>query len=228
MAHVAKIDFNGDPNVGLYCVASDSFCLVGKSVSKKDVAEIKDIFKVPVIQANVYGTSLVGIFAVACKNILLLPDVVFENELKKIKSVASEIGVAVKLVKVENTALANNVLCNGKVGILSSQFPEDVCKEIVNALGIKAVQANLAGTETPGSVGVLTSRGAIFSPNLNTEEIKKVEKIVGFEIGLGSVNMGAPMVGSGIVANSNGFLVGSLSSGYEIGRVEESLGFLKA
>jgi translation initiation factor 6 len=53
-----------------------------------------------------------------------------------------------------------------------------------------------------------------------------VEEYLGFEIGLGTLNMGSPIVGSAVVANSNGFIVGGLSSGHEIGRVEESLGFL--
>jgi translation initiation factor 6 len=228
MARVAKIDFNGDSNVGLYSVASDSFCLVGKSVSEKDVAVIKDILGVPVIQANVYGTSLVGIFAVACKNVLLIPDVIFDNELEYICSEAAKIGVEVKLLKTENTALANNILCNDKKGFFSLRFTKATCEKVANLLGIKAIRIDLADTETPGSVGVLINDGAIFSLNLSDDDVTKVEKFLGFEIGLGSINMGSPMVGSGVVANSKGFLVGSMASGFEIARVEESLGFLNS
>lgn len=227
MVHVAKINIDGDPNIGLYCIASDNFCLVGKSVPKKYMKIIAEVFKVPIIQSNVYGTSLVGVFAVACKNILLLPDVIFENELNEIKSKAAEIGVTIKLIKTEHTALANNILCNSKKGILSSRFSAGDRKKITEALNLETKQLDLAQTKTPGSIGALTTRGAIFSSNLNNEEIKLVENFLGIEIGLGSVNMGSQMIGSGVVANSNGFLVGGDSSGYEIGRVEESLGFLK-
>ena len=59
------------------------------------------------------------------------------------------------------------------------------------------------------------------------ELIKKLEKMLGFEIGLGTINLGNPFVSSGIIANSFGFAVGEASSGFEISRVDESLGFLK-
>jgi len=226
MVHVAKLNFNGDPNVGLYCVASDKVCLVGKSVPAKYVKKLKEVFKVPVIQANIYGTSLVGIFASVAKNVILLPDVIFERELDEIRAASTKLGLKVKTLKTDKTALANNILCNDNLGIVSTQFSKDEVTQIEAALGIKTIQLNLAEMDTPGSAGVLTSRGAVFSPNLSDEEIAKVEKLLGFEIGLGSINMGSPIVHSGVVANSNGFIVGALSSGYEIGRVEESLGFL--
>ena len=227
MVHVAKLNFKGDPNVGLYCVASDKVCLVGKSVPAKQVAKLKEVFKVPVIQANVYGTSLIGIFASAAKDVLLLPDVIFERELTEIKAASTKLGIKVKTFKTDKTALANNILCNDKVGIVSTEFSKEEVAEIEKLLGIKTIQLDIAEMDTPGSAGVLTSRGAMFGPNLSDEEIAKVEKLLGFEVGLGSINMGSPVIHSGVVANSHGFIVGGLSSGYEIGRVEESLGFLE-
>ena len=226
MVHVAKLNFKGDPNVGLYCAVSDKVCLVGKVVPAKQAKLLKDIFKVPVIQTNVYGTSLVGIFTAISKNIILLPEVVFERELSSIRDAAAKFNIEVKTIKTDNTALANNIICNDKVGIVSTNFSKAEVKEIEKALKIKVKQFDLAEMDTPGSAGVLTSKGAMFSPNLDDKEIAKVEKILGFEIGLGSVNMGSPIVHSGLVANSKGFIIGGLSSGYEIGRAEESLGFL--
>jgi translation initiation factor 6 len=39
----------------------------------------------------------------------------------------------------------------------------------------------------------------------------------------GTVNFGLPLVGAGIVANSNGAVCGRQSTGVELGRMEEAL-----
>ncbi len=223
MAHALKLAFNGDPNIGMYGVATDKFVLLGKSVPQKYVKEIEEALEVPVIQINVYGTSLVGIFIVATSRTVLVPDLIFEAELKEIVHKLKPLGVEVKTIKTQHTALCNNILVNDKVGIISTEYDKTTTKKISEALGIKAIQLDLMGSNVPGSIGVLTNKGAIFGSNLSDDEIKKIEKLTGFEIGLGSINMGSPLMHSGVMANSNGFLIGSLSSGYEISRVDESL-----
>lgn len=226
MAHADKLSINGDPNIGLYGLATDKFCILGKSVPAKIVKTFEEVLKVPVVQANIYGTGFVGLFVAATSKIVLVPEVIFERELKELRE--SLKGIAeVKTVKTEHTALANNILNNDKVAFVSPEFSKQEVGDIEKTLKVKVVQTSLAGLEVPGSAGVLTSKGAIINPNLSDAEIKKVEKLVNFEIGLGTINMGSPIVSSGLIANKNGFVVGSLSSGYEISRVDESLGFLQ-
>jgi len=43
---------------------------------------------------------------------------------------------------------------------------------------------------------------------------------------LGTVNYGAPLVGSGLVATDEGYVVGEDTTGPELGRIEETLGFI--
>lgn len=44
---------------------------------------------------------------------------------------------------------------------------------------------------------------------------------------IGTVNHGFPMIGSGLVANDHGALIGRLTTGIEMGRIDEALGFLQ-
>ena len=48
-------------------------------------------------------------------------------------------------------------------------------------------------------------------------------EIFDIEIMEGTVNFGLPLVGAGIVANSNGAVCGRQSTGVELGRMEEAL-----
>ena len=221
-----KLNFHGDPNVGLHGLATEKFCLLGRCVNEKQSAEIEKVLKVPAFHVGLYGTDLIGLFAVATHSSILLPDIVFPNELKKIREEMSKTNVKVHTLKTEHTALGNNILINENRGIISTVYDKKSAEQIKKAFpDVKFEQFDLSGLTIPGSLGKVTSKGGIFSPNISDAEIKKLEKLFGFEIGLGTVNMGNPFVSSGIIANSNGVIVGSMSSGYEISRIFESLGF---
>ncbi len=227
MVHIDKFSFKGDPNVGLYCVATDKFFLVGKDVSSTQLKKLEKIFKVPPIQINIYNTNLIGLFICANSNTILVPEVIFKDELKEIKEKVK--GLAeVKVVKTELNALGNNILTNDKVAVVNEEFSAAKAKEIGKVLGVKVKRGLKMGTLSllPGSAGTLTNKGAIFPTDLSESDITQLEKLLGFEIGLGTISMGGKMVGSGVVANSFGLVVSTLSSGYEIARADESLGFL--
>ena len=229
MAHIAILNFHGDPNVGLHGLATDKFCLLGRCVRDEDLKKIESVLHVPVFQVGLYGTDLIGLFAVATSTTVLLPEIIYPNELKNLRVQLSKIGVKVFTLKTEHTAFGNNILLNDKNCILSTVYDKKTVAQIKKIFpDVNFEQMDLAKLSIPGSAGKVTNKGGVFSPNLNDSDIAKVEKLFGFEIGLGTVNMGNPFVSSGIIANSFGFVVGANSSGYEMARVDESLGFLKA
>jgi len=214
-----KFDVNGDPNIGLYGIATDKFCLLGTTVPKKYLKKIEDTLKVPVYQAKLYGTDLVGIFAVGNSKCVLIPDIIFESEMEALKK------LPIKFVtfKTEKTALNNTILCNDEIAFVSKEYTKEEVKQIKDALGVKVVQIDIAETSLPGSCGVLTNKGAIFNPLASDDEVKKIEKELGKEVGLGTSNLGNNFVSTGLMANSKGFIIGKLTSGHEIMRIDESL-----
>ena len=225
---ILKLNFHGDPNAGLHGLATEKFCLLGGCATDKEVKDIESVLKVPVIRVNLYGTELVGIFAVATSDAVLLPEIIYDAELKHLKEKLKQIGVSVSVIKTEHTALGNNILINENAGIVSTVFGKKTFEEIKKAFPkVKFEQMDLSGLSIPGSLGAVTAKGGLFSPNISDTDIKKIEKLFGFEIGLGTVNLGNPFVSSGIIANSNGVVAGSLSSGYELARIMESLGIFE-
>lgn len=225
MVHVDKVNFKGDPNIGLYCVATDKYVLLGEELSKSKLNLLKEVLGVPIITSKIYGTPFVGIFCVANSNTVLVPEIIFDEEFesltKQLKGIAE-----VKKIKTLKTALGNNILCNDKVGILSKEFSDKELKDVQSKLGIDVRQIRLAEGDVPGSYGILTNRGGILGSIVKDAEIKSVEKLIGFEVGVGTVSTGSSIMSSGIIANSNGFLVSTNSTGFEMGRIDESLGFI--
>ena len=224
--HISILSFHGDPNIGLHGLATDKYCIVGKCVSDKQVKELEDVLKVPVYRATIYGTDLAGLFLAGNSSVLLVPKIVFENELKNLKIAMEKINVKIFVIDTDHTAFGNNILLNDKNAIISTVFNKEAEKQIHTALGFKPIMMDLAGTSVPSSVGKITNKGAIFSPNLSDDDIRKLEKLLGFELGLGTVNLGNPFISAGLIANSFGLAIGEQSSGFEISRVDESLGLM--
>lgn len=217
----------GDPNIGLYARATDKFCLVARNIRDKDEAELKEVLDVPLIKLGLYGTELVGVFCVANSSAVLIPDIIYKSERAHLEKELKKLRVKLHIIKTEHTALGNNMLLNDKAGIISSELSREDAAQVKKAFPkVEFVQMSLADS-LPGSVGAVTNNGGVFSHNLSDKEISSVEKLFGFEIGLGTANLGSPFIASGVIANSKGFAVGANSSGYEVGRIDESLGFLK-
>jgi translation initiation factor 6 len=74
--------------------------------------------------------------------------------------------------------------------------------------------------------GAATNRGILVHPRASVSEIDQLENLFGLSVDIGTVNFGSPLIGSGLLANSHGYLAGSETTGPELGRIEDALGFL--
>jgi len=225
MAHAISLSFQGDPNVGLKAVATDSLCFIGKGFSKYS-KKIEKTLGVPVFELGIYGTDLCGVFIVANSNGILVPSIIFDKEKTAIEAIAKKFKLKLGILETDLTAIGNNIVCNDKFAIVNSDYSTKEVKIIKETLGVKVKKIDLAELKLPGALGIITNKGAIFGQLLEDKDVKKVEKYLEIEIGLGTVNRGNPFMKSGLIANSNGFVIGSLTSGFETYRIDEALGFI--
>jgi translation initiation factor 6 len=73
---------------------------------------------------------------------------------------------------------------------------------------------------------VVTNKGCLCHPKIDEEELQQLESLFHVKAMIGTVNHGFPMIGSGLVANDHGALIGKMTTGIEMGRIDEALGFL--
>jgi translation initiation factor 6 len=73
---------------------------------------------------------------------------------------------------------------------------------------------------------VVTNKGLLAHPRITDAEIAICEELFGLPVDIGTVNLGSPLVGSGLLANSRGYVAGDETTGPELGRIEDALGFL--
>jgi len=220
--HVLITNFNGNPNVGLYGFATDKFCLLGRDAPEKLHAKISEVLDVPIIMMSIAGTSLVGIFVNGNKNCLIIPKIAFPQELE----ILDKHKIKYRLIDTKFTCLGNNIICNDKGCIVSNEYGEKEIKQIKDALKVDVVKSKIAELNTLGSLAVHTKKRLLCHHEILEQEAEIIKKVLKVEVYTGTINMGVPFIGSGVLCNNKGFIIGDASGGPEIINVDESLGFL--
>ena len=222
MVHIERTNFRGDPNLGFYAIPTDDFCIVGKGLMSKNIKKIEEILKVEVVKATISGSEMIGLFSAANKNGIVLPKIVEDKEIEFFK----KMGLNVFVAKVKPTAMGNLILVNDKGCIISKDL-KGLKKEIEDCFGVPVEVGTIAGLSVVGSAGYVTNQGLLVHRDCKEDEMKMLEDVLKVEGDIGTVSFGSPFVGASIVANSNGFLVSEQTSGPELQRVDEALGFVK-
>ena len=151
-----------------------------------------------------------------------------DKELENIKEQLEKIDSKVSVVRLDtkHNVLGNLIVANDSGAVISPVL-EDKKEEISKLLKVPVVVSNIMDFEIVGSVCVTTNKGFllnIYAEETDYEFVKKALKVDG---DIGSVNLGGPFVSSGILANSNGVIVGKNTTGPETARIDEALGFLE-
>ncbi len=94
-------------------------------------------------------------------------------------------------------------------------------------MGVKVDKGTIGGLKTVGMAGLATNKGLLLHPRVSEDEIAVIEELFGLPVDVGTVNLGSPLVGSAVLANSHGYFAGEDTSGPELGRIVDALGFLE-
>ncbi|MBS1266348.1 MAG: Translation initiation factor 6 [Candidatus Woesearchaeota archaeon] len=215
------LSFRGNPNIGLFTYCNDKFCLVGNSVREDNVEKLKKNLEVDVHQIRLAGTDLVGVFAAGNNNCLLVPDIVFEQELK----VLDKLDINYKIINTKLTALGNNILCNEHGAIINSDFEDSAAQQIEEALQVRVKKADIASLNIVGALCVCREKKGLVSINASKNEIQFIYEFLGFNCTPTTISRGTPYLKSGIINNSKGMLISELSTGVEISQADTGLGY---
>lgn len=218
-----KTALQGNPNVGLYGFCTDTYCIVAPEFTTEQVKKIQEVLRVPVYQIKIARTSLVGALVTGNKNILLVPSITDDAEIHNLK----QFKIPYKVIQTKVTALGNAILCNDNGALVSREYSADTKKIIRQALQVTLHPGEIATTEVPGSCVVHNKHAAVIHAFATEIQIKEVESLLGVKCTKGTVNFGSPYIRSGVLANSNGMIIGDASTGIEIENIYEALGFLK-
>ena len=216
-----KALFEGNSFVGIFAKTSEKITIVPKNSPEKFVRICGDAFGTQVVLASVDSSELLGIFCCMNGRGIVLPEFVSKGEVDEFRGV----GLEVLVMKDRHASIGMNVAANDKVAMVNPKIPASIARKIGECLDVEVIRRKIGPYGTAGACCVMTNRGFVLH-NAQGGELEKLEKELGMRGGIGTVNMGNAFVGTGVVANSNGYVVGERTSGFETHRLDEALGFI--
>ena len=215
---VILADVFGSPNIGVYCFCNEELAIVPPGLTNRKLKQFAETLDVNVCSTTVGGSTLVGALVAGNSKGLLVPHTIQDYELHRIEEFSK-----VVIVESKWTALGNVVLANDFGVILHPDAPREITKSM-DDLGVQPAHGNIGELPFVGALAIATNQGALLSPNTLKEEQSVIEAALKVGTELSTTNGGVPFVKSGILANSKGAVVGSLTRGAELMQITKVLG----
>jgi len=212
-------DVNGNPYVGVYCVASEQMAILPDVVESKVAKDIERILGVRVVRTNIAGATVVGSLAVMNSQGVVVTNFVERHELARLPK-----QLRVGRMEEKINAAGNNILASDRAALVHPQASRETLRMIEDVLGVEAVKGKIAGIDTVGSACIATSKGVVCHPKTTQDELKWISSLFKVPASAATLNYGTPYLGACAVANSKGAYVGSRSTPIELGRLEDGLG----
>jgi translation initiation factor 6 len=215
--------FAGSAYVGVFARATDDCLLVRPDVDDDLRESIAEELGVDAVATTVGGSGTVGALATGNENGLLVSDRVSDRERERI---AEAVDLPITELPGRINAAGNVVLANDTGAYVHPDLPREAVQAVENGLDVPVERGTLAGVRTIGTAAVATNRGVLCHPKSTDEELDFLEDLLSVPADIGTINYGGPLVGSGLIANEHGYVVGQDTTGPELGRIEDALGYI--
>ena len=213
-------DVFGNACIGVYSLVNDKIAIVPPQVPETKRQKVEDWLKVKVVATTVGKSVIIGVLACSNSNGVVLPPFADEEEIEAIKSAAD---INVTIMDTKKTAYGNMVLANDRGAIVGPGLERGDVDKIADTLGVEVVSSEIAGLPYVGSLATATNKGVLAHPMLKDEERKVLEDVLKVPVDVGTVNCGIPYVATGLLGNSNGAMVGLLTTGPEMFIIGQAL-----
>ncbi len=209
---IEKLEIGRNPFIGAFGIANEEIAFLSVDFTEKKAKIVEKILSTEVQLTTVSRTNLVGILGAGNTHGLVLPYTVEDHEIDPLK----EADVNVEILSTKHTALGNLIACNDNGAVISTKLKEEA-KTIEDALDVEVF---IQGSHNYGSMILCTNHGSLVHPAL-TEETDEFEAAFDVEVDVGSANRGVYYLGISVLANTQGAVVGNLTTGPEMNKIED-------
>ncbi len=210
---IYKYDVYRSPNIGIFLKANDKFLFLPKGFADSKQEKLQSFLNVQCVRTSVAQTRLLGPLSVVNNNGILLPRIAEDYEVQELKKAT---GMNVERIQLKVTALGNLIAANDKAGLASPIIPKESFKQMQDVLGVPIEHISIDTYHQVGALVVSTNHGAAVHPKISERKMELIKESLKVDVEAATVNGGVPFVASGVVANSNSAVVGTLTTGPEL------------
>ncbi|MCC7553693.1 MAG: translation initiation factor IF-6 [Methanobacteriaceae archaeon] len=219
-----RLDIVGNPNLGVFILVTEDVAIVPFNLADDKINQIKEVLEVDIIKSSISGSNLIGSLAIANSKGIIVSPYTFDREIK----VLVDYGLNVAKLPDKYSAVGNIVAVNDVGGIASPFISSESIEVIEDTLDIDVKNSSIIGKDIIGSLITVTNNGFLIDKNASPKELEYAKEIFAVEGNVGTVGRGISFVGACCIANTKGAIVAENSTGPEMARIEEALGFLEA
>lgn len=204
--------------IGVYARTWDDIAILPPTAEREEVSDFQEILGVEVRKALVNNSNLLGSMTVINSNGIIVGQNGWEGgfDLKVT-------GRNILYLKDKINAIGNDIIANDHAALIHTGFNATSRKRIEDALGVEVIKGTIGKIKTVGSVGVVTQKGMLVTPEATEEEQEFLSGLFKVPVKAGTANFGNMYIGSSIIANSKGILVGKDTTPIELGRIDDIL-----
>ncbi|MFQ5837337.1 MAG: translation initiation factor IF-6 [Thermoplasmata archaeon] len=212
-----KVDFSGNPYVGVFCNANDSILVASPHVPLEALKRAGTALEVLVVQTTLGGSTIIGSLIAMNSHAALVTNFAEMEEVAKLG------GIDVYRLDHKLNAVGNNILVNDRGAICHPGYGRQAIQEMEDVFGVEVEPSTIGGMRTVGSAAVANNKGALCHPHSSEEELKIVKEVLRVKPVIATANYGTPQLGACVVGNDRGAVMGTPTTPIELGRIEEGL-----
>jgi translation initiation factor 6 len=218
---IRTVDIYDTSMIGVFATCTEDVGLVPTGTKPETCAIIEDSLDIRVAEVLVNGSVVLGALSRGNSNGFLFSYGIDVKEMQELTD------LKVEILPDKLNAVGNIVLANDSAALVHPELSDRAIEAIARTLEVEVYRGTIAGINNVGMAGVVTNKGLLVHPKVTASEREILEKIFELQVNIGATNFGTQMLGSGLLANSKSYLAGSDTTGAELGRIEEALGFIK-
>jgi translation initiation factor 6 len=218
-----RLDFNGNSYIGVHAKCTEKYVLVSPYLSEATADKLSSTLDARVIRMLIGDSSAIGSLVAGNSQGFVVSSFASYQDVKKIKSDDAKV---VRLPGRLNAA-GNLILANDTTALVHPKLTDRALESVRRALNVDVYMGTIGKLGNVGMAAVATNTGLLVHPKVTDSELAFLEEKFRLPVDIGTVNSGFPFVGSALLANSKGYAAGSETTGAELGRIEDALGFIE-
>lgn len=215
-----RAHFNGSSEIGAYSLLTNNYMIIGASKTPYLTEIVQDLVDVPIIETTINSISTVGSLTQGNKYGLLIPTTTHDHEMAIIRHLIPE-HVRLRRMEERLNALGNIIVCNDYVCVVNPEIDNESVEIIENVLNVPVHKMCIGNNELVGTYAVMNNQGMMVESGVKEDELLKLSQLFKIRVVAGTVNMGKPSIGGGIVVNDRIGFCGKETTNPEIGALEK-------
>lgn len=216
-----RLNISGSPVLGVFAACTEELVFVPHDTPDETLKELEESLGVIALRSSVSGSAIIGSLLRGNSTGVLVAGFILDKEMRAIRK-----HIKAARLTGELNAAGNLILANDTAALVHPDLQDKSMGIIKKTLGVDVKRGTIGGLKTVGMAGIATNKGVLVHPKSSPAEIGVIEELFALPVDIGTVNLGSPLVGSGLLANSKGYVAGEDTTGPEISRIEDTLGYL--